>query len=168
MVKKIAIIVFVILIIGALDFYIRNNKPDEQNIEAVVKEQETAQVNFKDEEFIFENTKYTFSIPDDLVIKKSKTGQFQSEDIFQIVDKDAQEKISFTILDIRAEGPIKQSMASKNELGVIINNFSGIRFTNSDPKDVYMLSDDKYVYLWTNKNIDTGIFNTIVNSFKKQ
>ncbi len=168
MVKKILIIIFIILVIGALDFYIKNNKLDKQNVELVVKEQETTQTKLKNEEFTFENTKYTFSIPDDLVIKKSKTGQFQSEDIFQIVDKETKEKISFTILDIRAEGPIKQSMTSKNELGVIINDFSGIRFTNSDPKDVYMLSDDKYIYLWTNKDIEMGIFNAVVNSFKRQ
>ncbi len=168
MVKKIIALIFIVLVIGTLYFYISKNQLDKQNTEETIKEPITIQTTFKNEEFTFENIKYSFSYPEDLTIKKSKTGQFQSEDKFQIIDKDNNDKISFTILDLIAEGPIKQSLGSKNELSVKINNIDGIRFTTNDSKDVYMLSDDKYIYLWENKNVDANIFNDVVNSFKKQ
>ncbi len=168
MVKKIIVLIFIVLVIGALYFYISKNQLDKQNIEETIKEPITIQTNFKNEEFTFENIKYSFSYPEYLTIKKSKTEQFQSEDKFQIIDKDNNDKISFIILDLIAEGPIKQSLGSKNELNVKINNIDGTRFTTNDSKDVYMLSDDKYIYLWENKNVDASIFNDVVNSFKKQ
>lgn len=165
--KKITAFVILIMIFICLGIFVyEKSKKESRNNDQFIKGSDV-NVEANKYAFNFEGTKYEFKYEKDWNVEKKTTGQFKTEDIFKLKDSSNNELISLTILPESAEGPTEQSMDPKNQIDIKINNISGTNFSSSDGKNIYMLNDGKFVYLWVNNMADNLIFDEIVQSFKK-
>ncbi|MDD4290360.1 MAG: hypothetical protein PHH83_03765 [Patescibacteria group bacterium] len=116
--------------------------------------------------FSFENTDYEFMISKDQVVEKTSTGKMKGLEDKYIIKEKNKELMSLTFLPKETEKFLNQSYISYLEEGTTINNLNGATYKNNGKGIAYLLKDDKYNYLWENK--DYVNFDEVVKTFKKK
>ncbi len=167
MVKKTIVFIILIIVLVLIGFLVYQKSIKTKNDSQFLKSSGETIEEISKYEFNFEEKKYEFKHPKNWSVEKKSTNQFKNDDEFKIKDDSNNELISFTILSQEAEGPAKQSFDPKNEIDIKINNIDGSNFLSSDGKNIYMLNDGQFVYLWINNSADNLIFDEIVKSFQK-
>lgn len=116
--------------------------------------------------FSFDDANYEFMTTQNQKVEKSSTGKIDDlEDKYSIIEN-GKELMSLTFLPKDTEKYLDQSYISYLEENTTINDLNGSIYKNNGKSIAYLLSGDKYNYLWENKDYDN--FDEIAKTFKKK